>query len=277
MSRRRRSVLAGAVAALSIGIAGCLGLNQAEVSETFERVKPIPDGAEVSVSTPTGNVAVTSHEGTELQIAGEKSVRGDESDLDRVSVTVDSGPETIITAEIEEPGFFGGGGACDLDIKVPEGITVTSAATENGQVSVQDTMGDLTAVSDNGNVEVENVQGYVSGSVENGTVSIRGTTGLRGAEATNGTVDVDVHDIRDSVSVTTNNGGITVSVGDSLACGVVLSADNGGVNLEDVELEVSEQSDDRVEGQLGDTSSPELRAGTGNGDITLRSATTDPA
>lgn len=277
MPSSRRQFLAGAICVGSASLAGCGSFTGERVTEEIEASESIPDGAAVSVETSNGDVSVRSHGNDRtLHVTGEKSVRGERSDLDRVSVEIDPGVETTVRAEIEDAGLFGGGGACDLEVSVPDGATVDTAATQNGTVDVRNVTGDLTGRAGNGAVTIRDVAGYVAATVSNGRATVRDTTGVREVTSDNGAVDVDVHDIREDVLVSTENGDVTVGAGPELACRVVLSTSIGDVDTRDVSIDVAEQSEERLVGSLNDATAPELEASTTTGDVLLRSARGSP-
>lgn len=276
MTSSRRRLLAGALGMSSVLLAGCADLLGDRVTETIDRTAEIPAEAEVSVETQNGDVSVRSHDDQRLRVTGEKSVRGEASDLDRVSVVIETGSQTTVRAEIEEAGFFGGGGACDLEVRVPSGATVDTAETENGTVDVRSVTGDVTAQTENGAVTIRDVVGYVTATVSNGRATVRDTTGVREVSSDNGEVDVDVHDIRQDVRVSTDNGDVTVGASSELACRVVLSTSIGDVDIQDVPVDISEESEERLVGSLNDASTPELEASTTTGDVLLRSVRGSP-
>lgn len=276
MSYSRRSLLAGICGISSGLLSGCAALRGDRVTESFDRREQIPAGAEVRIETPNGEISVRPNDVDMLRVTGEKSVRGETSDLDRVSVDIETGPQTTVKADIEEPGYFGGGGSCDFEVLVPPGATVTQVETLNGAIDVQNVTGDVTARSENGRVSMQDVEGYVAATVSNGRTTIRNTTGLREVIAENGAIDVDVHDIKQAVLVSTENGDVTVGAGSELACRVVLSTNTGDVDIQDVAIDLDEQSEERVVGRLNGATSPELDVSTTTGDVLLRSPRGSP-
>lgn len=267
----RRALLASTASALPVGLAGCLGgVFGTPATASFERRYDVSEEAVLTVANRNGAVTVRDTDAEQVTVAGEKRA-GTESALDTITVDVVTGEQFTVEAR------FGGGSnftsrSVDLTVDVPEGVTVESVETANGQVSVDGVAGDVSASSSNGGVEVTDVDGYVACDTSNGDVRVRETTGVTTARTSNGSVDVELLAMRDDVTCRSTNGSVTVRVGPDVSAAFRLSTSNGDAEVRDVPHTVSSSGRGVVEGQLRGGTSPRLRLESSNGDVTLRPA-----
>jgi DUF4097 and DUF4098 domain-containing protein YvlB len=267
----RRALLGSAGAALSAGLAGCFGgVFGTPETESFENSYDVSDETVLTVRNRNGDVTVRHTDDDQLTVSGEKRASS-QSALETISVDVATGEQFTVEA------VFGSGSnfssrSVELTLDVPEGVTVDSAATSNGEVTVEEVTGDVAATSSNGDVEVTGVDGYADCETTNGDVRVRETTGLTGARTSNGSVDVELLAMRDDVTCRTTNGSVTVRVGPDVAAAFRLNTSNGDAEVRDLPHTVTTTRENRIEGQLRGGTSPLLRLTTSNGDVTLRPA-----
>lgn len=268
---QRRALLASTASALTGGLAGCLGgVFGTPETESFERRYDVSDETVLTVANRNGDVTVRDTDEERVTVSGEKRA-GTESALDTITVDVVTGEQFTVDVR------FGGGSdftsrSVDLAVDVPEGVTVDSAETANGAVTVDGVAGDVSASSSNGDVAVTDVDGYVACDTSNGDVRVRGTTGVTGARTSNGTVDVELLAMRDDVTCRSTNGPVTVRVGPDVSAAFRLSTSNGDAEVREVPHTVSASGRGFVEGQLRGGTSPRLSVESSNGDVTLRPA-----
>ena len=267
----RRALLGGVGAALSTGLAGCFGgVFGAPETESFENSYDVGDETVLAVGNRNGEVTVEHTDDDQLTVSGEKRASS-QSALDTITVDVVTGEQFTVEAVFESGSNFSSR-SVDLTVDVPEGVTVDSAATSNGEVTVEEVTGDVAATSSNGDVAVTDVDGYVACETTNGDVRVRGTTGVTAARTSNGSVDVELLAMRDDVTCRSTNGSVTVRVGPDVVAAFRLETSRGDVEVRDLPHTVTTTRENRIEGQLRGGTSPLLRLVTTNGDVTLRPA-----
>jgi DUF4097 and DUF4098 domain-containing protein YvlB len=84
----------------------------------------------------------------------------------------------------------------------------------------------------------------------------------------NGPISADISAVREDVTVSTSNGGITLRFAEDLNARVIATTSNGRVTVRDRSLRVSESTGTSVTGLLGD-GGPTITATTSNGGIDL--------
>ena len=258
---RRRLLAAGATAAA--GFAGCLGFVGPDVTESGSMTFDVPEGV-VAVENRNGDVEVEPHDGDEVLVEYRKAGRSQEA-VDAVAVegTVEDGDLAVRSVHGDRFRNV----SVDLAVKIPDGGSVGSVATGNGDTVVREVTGDVRASTANGDVRVTDVDGHVTVQSGNGDAEARGTTGLSGARSANGSVSVEIHALRGATDVTSGNGDVEAGVAPDLDAEVLATVGNGDLDVE-VELEGASVAANRVRGRLGD-GGPLLTLTTGNGDVRL--------
>ncbi|MFC7227843.1 DUF4097 family beta strand repeat-containing protein [Salinirubellus salinus] len=265
-SRRRFLAASGLVGA--VGLAGCAGFTGPDVVEDDTQTYSVSGYDAVRLENRNGDVRVEAGDADLDQVTVEIHKRGRSQEaIDAVTVedTVEDG---LLTLEsVYEDDFRFANASARLVVTLPDGVSLLSARTVNGDVSARGVVGDARLSSGNGDAEAVDVDGYVTVESANGDAVARGTTGVAGAQTANGEVDVEVYDIRDDVTLSSGNGDVEAGVGPALDADVELSVGNGDVEAE-VELADSESSRRSISGRLGE-GGPTLRCSSGNGDVRL--------
>lgn len=241
----------------------------------------------VEVSADVGDVSVR-RGGSSVSVRMVKA-GGVTSSLSAVSMSASRDGETVlVSSHVEERGFFTDVPQVDIDITMPEsvslasvdlehgdvtvdGVAVESGATlrsKNGDVSAVDADGDVSLETKNGDVIAERVAGFVSCRSTNGDVSTTGCRGVEHVATVNGDADAAVAAVRESVSVESSQGDVSVTFGPDLDATVVAQTDYGEVDGVDAFDATESASETRVEGTVGD-GGPELHAETAYGDVSL--------
>ncbi len=138
-----------------------------------------------------------------------------------------------------------------FEVEVPAGVTF-AGATVNGDISARDLPGDATVSTVNGDVEVS-----AGGVVEAATV--------------NGSIDAEMGrlPVEEPVSLTTVNGGITLTLSGTPGMDLEATTVNGGVES-DFPITVSgRMRPNSLRGKVGD-GGPRVKLTTVNGGIQLR-------
>lgn len=262
----RRGVL-GVAAGMATGLAGCV-LSMEPYTATAERTFDPRDADALAVVGEDGGVTLSAGDGDRVTGTVRKESRSGREALEEATVEsrVDDGT-FVVEPDVPVDLNF----TVHLDLAVPRSLPVERVVTDNGDVSVADVSGDATCRTQNGAVTAEGVDGYVTVESTNGDVTARDTTGVDAVSTTNGDADVDVHDVRDDVSLESTNGDVTVDVSPDLAVAVEVRTDNGDVSVQDLDLTRSESSSRRIRGRLGEDPDHTLVAETTNGSVTLRS------
>ncbi|MHB9288469.1 DUF4097 family beta strand repeat-containing protein [Halobacteriales archaeon Cl-PHB] len=268
---QRRALLAGAGSLASASLAGCFGdLLLDPVTETRSDSFDVTDETVLSVSNRNGDVTVQQTDDDRLTYSADVRASS-ESGLDSIAIEVVTGDRFVVQVDFEGGSAFENR-SVDLTVDVPAGVTVQSATSANGDVVVEDVAGHLDAVTSNGDVEVTGVQGIVNAESANGDVTVEDTMSLSLARTTNGEVDAELLEIHGDVTCTSENGDVTVRVGDEVAAGIVLRTNNGEATVEDLEYTADTERRRRIEGQLRGKLEPVLTLRSSNGDVTLRPA-----
>jgi hypothetical protein len=230
-----------------------------ERSRTVERtVEPVP-GAPVRVSNVNGGVLVEPAEGDDLEVHAVVSANGRRGSVDAAEVRVFRDADGV-TVEVEQDdgGFLSGDGASvELTVRIPEGVSLASAGTVNGELLVRDVAGDAHLESVNGGVTATDVDGRLDVETVNGSVEAENVRGLRRVESTNGSVDVAVSELEGDLTAETTTGSVTVRVPSEADPRLELHSTLGSTS---------------VEGLAGDHDGrgPTVRASATTGSITVR-------
>ena len=268
---RRRALLATTGSVIGGSLTGCVGgIFGADETESFDESYDVTDGSVLTVTNRNGDVTVRETGAEQLTVSGEKRA-GTESGLAAISVDVETGEQTSVGTQLGSGSSFSNR-SVELVVDVPTGMTVETVSSANGDVTVEEVSGDVSAVSSNGDVEVRDVDGYARCESTNGDVRARGTTGLRGARTSNGTVDVEVLAMRDDVTCRSTNGSVTVRVGPDVAAAISLTTSNGDAAVRDLPHTTSISRPSQIEGHLRGGTAPQLTLESSNGDVTLRPA-----
>lgn len=263
----RRTFLAGAGLVATTALAGCAGFVGRDVTENSTQSYSPGAYDAVTIENRNGDVRVEPATSGREEVEVEIQKRGRSQDaLDAVSVedTVEGG---VLTLESVYENRFSDV-SVRLVVLLPEGISLASAATANGDVRAERVTGDASLSSANGDAEAVDVDGYVDLSSANGDAIARGTTGVTGASTANGDVEVELFDLRDDVELSSGNGDVEAGVAPDLDADVELSVGNGDIEEEGVEFTSRSSSPNRVQGRLGE-GGPTLSCSSGNGDVRL--------
>lgn len=156
----------------------------------------------------------------------------------------------------------------DMDIKVPDNVTVDRVRTSNGNILISGVEGDIEVSSSNGNVIVADVNGYAKASTNNGRIEIRDTTGVQDLEMSNGAILVEIFDIRDDVDITSSNGEIIVYLNPDMNIDIEGSVSNGRISAADLAMNLTTVKENYIQGKLGEGGN-KIFISVANGNINL--------
>lgn len=161
------------------------------ISRDFNQTYPLQPGGSFELQNVNGPVEVHGWERNEVEIHAVKSAKQNESDLDRVSIEVNAGPDAV-SVFTRYPQNEGVEVAVEYSVNIPFGARVRHLGTVNGTLKVAgvETVEDLRTV--NGNIEVYEGGGGVHARTTNGNVHLElthlGDDKGMSAETTNGSV-----------------------------------------------------------------------------------------
>lgn len=260
---RVRNTLILAAALLLVGAGSAAAV---EVEETFDQTYSLEAGGEVSVTNVNGKIEVDSWNRDEVRIEAVKRAKASSRDraqevLDETRIDVDTAPDRLsVKTDLprSEGGvlswLFGGG----TNAQVSYRVTVPSRA-------------DVRVRTTNGKLEVRGVAGHVKASSTNGGIDIEDIRGSVDASTTNGGVSVELAEITPdrSMSFSSTNGGIRITVPRSARLSIDASTTNGGIRLDDLQADIRSKSRRRLKADVNG-GGPEIEIDTTNGGIRIR-------
>ncbi|HEY33032.1 MAG TPA: DUF4097 domain-containing protein [Dehalococcoidia bacterium] len=263
---------------------------------TETRINNFSVGPNPSVEVTVGNGNVNLVVGTEGQIA----ITADLKNPDRIDYTVAQVGDVItIIAETET------GSRANVTVTVPENtefvlitgngnvdVTDVQASGQvnsgNGSIKLQETNGDITGNTGNGSITMSDIEGSYNLNIGNGSIKATGAAGSFWMNTGNG--DISITDATGFFILSVGNGGISfegeltpgndnnVSVGNGSITMEITGSPSLSLDLEiesqgrvrcDLPVTVSEQSEHRLIGTVGNGEAT-LIARTGSGNITIR-------
>ena len=117
-------------------------------------------------------------------------------------------------------------------------------------------------------IVISGVQGFVTASSSNGRIEISDSLGINDIETSNGILDIEVSSVMDDVEVQTSNGWIVLYINESLDLSIEASTTNGVITNHDLDVNISESSQNYFEGIMGDGTF-DLDVQTSNGKIDI--------
>jgi len=249
-------LLPGFVAAVTLG--GCVAnfaLN-GRASDTWTRTYQLSPGGEVRIGNTNGRIEVEGVDGNTVDIRAERIAKATTDDaaqelLPRIKIEEDAKPDRIDVHTARMTGIMVG-----ASIEVSYHVR----APKTAKISVSNTNGVVTLTALAGTTDAHTTNGGVRGTDMRGEVE---------AETTNGGVTIDFAAIDHDVKLSTTNGGVTIGLPDSARASVVATCTNGGISVNGVKMEISEQSRRRIEGKMnGGGANVELH--TTNGGVRIR-------
>ena len=246
------------------GLSGCVG---PKTTDYFNGEYEANENTVLKATTLNGQIEITVWDGDTISFnAVMKSSFGQE-DLDNIEINVIEN-DNKIEIEAKYIGKRTTTPSVDMNIKVPQYVTVDSAKTSNGAVQISGTKGDVKATSSNGAIIIENVDGYVSATTSNGRIEIKGTTGVKNLKSSNLGIDAEVYDFQENISISTSNGNIAVYINPSLNADIDMTTSNGQITISGISLDLTISEEKHKTGELG-IGGNTLDIHTSNGNINV--------
>lgn len=258
---RQSLIFAAVLLAVGAGAAAAV-----DVEETFDHTYPLEAGGSVSVRTVNGGIEVESWDRDEVRVVAVKKARASsrsraEEVLERTRVEVDASRDRV-AVKTELPQSSGGllswvfGNSTSAQVSYR--VTVPSRA-------------DVEVSTTNGKVEVRGVAGHVEASSTNGGLTIADIRGSVDASTTNGGVSVELTEVTPgrSMSFSSTNGGIRVTVPRDARISIDAHTTNGGINVDGLQADIRSKSRRHLRADVNG-GGPEIEVSTTNGGIKIQ-------
>ncbi|HEX6200007.1 MAG TPA: DUF4097 family beta strand repeat-containing protein [Thermoanaerobaculia bacterium] len=251
------------VLALLVAAAPALAV---EVQERLEKTYDLGAGGEVSVGNVNGAVVVEGWDRDEVRVVAVKKAKAStraraEEVLDKIEVRITrSGSRLEIDTRRPESSnsvfswLFGNGVSGDVSytVSVPR-RTDLEVDTVNGHVEVRGVEGHVEADTTNGGIEMADIRGSVDAGTTNGAIRVRLAEVAAGR----------------SMSFSTTNGGIHVTVPRAARVTLDASTTNGGIDLDDLPAaDVRTHGRRHLKAEING-GGPTIELSTTNGGITI--------
>jgi len=232
-------------------------------TDEWVRSYQIAPGAEISVSTTTGTIALEGHDGQTVDVRAERTARARTDDaarelVSRIAIQEEVTPERVaIRTEGIGGILIGVSYSVNYTVRAPHTVVARLRAT-NGGVTAKRFGGHFIATSTNGSVVAEALAGRIE------------------ASSTNGHIRVGVDAVAPGgVSIRTVNGRVDLALPESAKADLSASCRNGNIQSTGLPFDpFGEQTRRNVQGKLnGGGASIELS--TVNGAIRIRSHTSE--
>ncbi len=259
----RRRLLAACTATVAASLSGCIAIGFERSAETtVEETYDAGDVSDLAASTESGDVSIDSADRETVAVRARKTGASDD-DLETVQLEASRENGTLeLAAERDGPRFrLGPKPRMHLDVTVPEQVGSVRVNSQSGDIDVS-SVAAADADTVNGDVTLANIDGDVTAETTNGDVNVTSAAGSVRVETTNG--DVDLRDVRGDVTADTTNGDVDVAVPASPGAAVKADTENGGITVEG-----DERSGSPVTASVGDGEN-RVEITTTNGDIDVR-------
>jgi hypothetical protein len=255
---RVRLPLALALPVLLAVVSGCdivtADLNAKETAE-WRKTYPLQAGGRVEITNVNGLIEVTPSPGNTVEVVALKSARGGSAEaakqvLDGIEIR-----EEISATQIK------------LETRVPRGQDFFRRGSPEVRYTVRvPASAEVHFTTTNGGIEVSGIKGRATLTTTNGGIRAREAGGAIVATTTNGGVDVELTGVDESgVKLGCTNGGIRLRLPSDAKASITASVTNGGIDAEGLNLQTSESSRRRLEGDLNGGGPRIQLAGTNGG------------
>jgi DUF4097 and DUF4098 domain-containing protein YvlB len=272
--------LADSLPWLLMVLPGCsihLGCVPAEKYTTVvHRTAPLSAGSDFAATTHNGSITIIGANVTEVALTATIVARAETeqaakklADLTQVKLRPSGGN---LTVEINKPPLARNQSvSVSLDANVPE-QTNLDLVTHNGDVTVDNIMGQTNAETHNGKVTVADLVGSTRLKTHNGSVRCNQVAGPLQVHTHNGGVKASHAPSASSecdVSIEAHNGSVEFRTAPGLSARVELSTYNGSINTDLPITVVGAVTKSKLSGTIG-TGKGRIRLKTYNGSIRIR-------
>jgi hypothetical protein len=262
----KKITILGMILILSIcGLSGCLG---PQTTDYFDGEYDTDENTVLKVTTINGQIEINVWDGEMVLLNAIKKSRIGQDELDKVEINVLES-ENLIEIEAEYTGSRSTTPSVDMNIKVPQNVSIESVKTSNGDIQISGVKGNISATTSNGAIVIENIEGYVSATTSNGNLEVKDTTGIKDLKSSNGRINTEIFDFTDNISISTSNGRIDVYINPMLNADIEMTTSNGQISLSGITLNVTKSENKHITGKLG-LGGNMIDIHTSNGNIYLR-------
>jgi hypothetical protein len=262
----RRHAARAMVVLFAWSLAACdmsLGNLAGRATDEWTRTYPLTVGGEVRIANTNGRIDVQAIDGNSVEVTAERIARaatdeGARELLPRITIREDIRPDRVSLETERMSGIMiGANYEVRYHVRAPKSAAIDVTNT-------------------NGAVVVTGTAGKVAARTTNGSVTTKDLTGPVEARTTNGSVTVDLASVKsERIALRTTNGSVTLRVPDDAKADVIATWTNGGFNVSDVKMDVSERSRRRFEGKINGGGAP-IELQTTNGGIRIRGRSDGP-
>ena len=251
--------------------AACLYTYKVEVPETYTYSASGVNA--LSATTLNGAISVTASADTVITVGVLKYAYGrDKDDAEKAIANVVYsgtvvGDELRVKAEMPTgPRQYGAA----FTIAARESTALALSST-NGDITVSNTVGEISAGTTNGNVMLTGTAGNASLSTTNGKLNVSVHSGAVDGKTTNGAVDCDLAALgaSEDVGIETTNGKVTLLLPADVSAVIDATTTNGTITIHDFTIIYEIQTENHLRGSIGSGASS-ITITTTNGDITVR-------
>ncbi len=262
---REKILLIGIITIIFIAsLSGCVGPQE---TEYFNGSYVVDYQTILTVANINGQVEITGWDEDDVTINAVKKSTFGKEELDKIQINVTKNGN-YLNIKTKYTGLSTIQANVDMNIKVPRNIHIESVTSSNGQIVIQQTMGNISAVSSNGGIFIDTVEGYVSAQTSNGQIQVKRTTGIGNLRTSNGPIIAEVDDYLQDIAIETSNGAVTISLNPSLNASIEMTTSNSQITIEGISLDIELSETTHVIGSLG-TNGHEIDIRTSNGKIQL--------
>lgn len=199
----RRSIIAAALILLGISLQA--GAFTSEESHVFSNADS------VVVINENGGITAEMWDSSYIKIYAVKSAKI-EKELEKVKCTFEENSKTATAKSIKiDEKEKSGNVSVDYRVMLPERGVLKSAETENGDIVIKYSAGDIKAETSNGSIKASGIAGSVDAETSNGIIKIDSET-LSKAVSSNGNVTVKIKRAGSDAEISTANGSIDVRI-----------------------------------------------------------------
>lgn len=259
-------------------------------ADEWSKSYDVGNAPRLEIKTHDANIFVTGESTGSIQIA--ITTKGIALGEDGLLITEkQSGDKVTVELKPASRGFWQNRYEAEVEIRVPLGtrmdlhtgdgnIDVRSLAanarlnTGDGNISVKDMEGHLTTSTGDGNISASDVAGGITASTGDGNVEASGRFAAVDIHTGDGNVELlarEGSEVKESWSVRTGDGRVTVRLPADLPADVDLHTGDGEIDL-GLPVTISGRSGKRIQGTLNGGGEL-VQVNTGDGSITLKPTT----
>ncbi|MBN2465696.1 DUF4097 family beta strand repeat protein [candidate division WOR-3 bacterium] len=256
---------------LSLLAAACLYTYRLDDSETHTyAARGI---RELGAETRNGDISVTATLDSVITVEVQKYAYGrDKADAELALRNLAYSDTVIGTRLVVKESMPDGSRpyGANFTITAPESIGLFLATT-NGDVTVQNMVGGISATTTNGKVELTGTAGTASVSTTNGKLDVKVHSGAFYGATTNSAVDCDLAALSptEDVGLATTNGKVTLLLPEDVSAVLEATNTNGILTIYDFTVVYDVQEEHHLRARIGSGAST-INVTTTNGDIVIR-------